>query len=60
MITETTYCPEELAHGVCSSCGEESDEILKGDGRCVDCIEEDKFINATMQMSDKDILYGRI
>ena len=44
MITETTYFPFELEHGVCSSCGEESDEILISDGRCVDCIEEEKFI----------------
>lgn len=48
MIEETVYSPDELEHGVCKSCGEESDEILKGDGRCVDCIEEEKFINQTM------------
>lgn len=52
MITETTYYPEDLKHGECSSCGEISDEILIGDGRCVDCIEEERFIAVTM---DEDI-----
>lgn len=48
MITETTYAPEDLKYGVCRCCDEESDEILKGDGRCIDCIEEERFINMTM------------
>lgn len=52
MITETTYYPDVLQHGICSCCDEESDEILKGDGRCVDCIEEERFIAMTM---DEDI-----
>lgn len=52
MITETTYYQDDLQHGVCSCCDEESDEILKGDGRCVDCIEEERFIAMTM---DEDI-----
>lgn len=49
MITETTYYPGDLEHGVCRCCGEISDEILIGDGRCVDCIEEERFINMTME-----------
>ncbi len=49
MIEETIYDPSELTHGKCKCCGEESDEILKGDGRCIDCIEEEKFYNMTMQ-----------
>lgn len=49
MITETIYTKEDLTHGECSSCGEISDEIVKGDGRCVDCIEEERFINMTME-----------
>lgn len=48
MIEETIYDISELTHGVCESCGEESDEILKGDGRCVDCIEEERFYRMTM------------
>lgn len=48
MITETTYYPDDLRYGICRCCEEESDEILKGDGRCVDCIEEEKFICMTM------------
>ena len=54
MITETVYTPDELEHGVCSSCGEESDEILKGDGRCIDCIEADEFYEATMNYDPRD------
>lgn len=49
MITETTYASEDLKHGECPSCGETSDEILVGDGRCVDCIEEERFIAMTME-----------
>lgn len=29
-------------------CGEKSNEILKGDGRCIDCIEAEKFYEMTM------------
>lgn len=49
MIDETIYTPDELTHGVCSDCGEESDEIVKGDGRCVDCVEADHFYELTME-----------
>lgn len=52
MITETTYYPEDLKHGVCRCCDEESEEILKGDGRCIDCIEEERFIDMTMSGGD--------
>ena len=57
MVTETIYCPEDLTHGICESCGKESDEILKGDGRCVDCIEADKFYEETMNDPDVDKFY---
>lgn len=53
MIEETIYLPCELEHGECRQCGEESDEILKGDGRCVDCIEADKFYEETMASEDE-------
>jgi hypothetical protein len=49
MIEETIYFPEDLEYGICSSCGETTNEILKGDGRCIDCIEEAKFYNMTME-----------
>lgn len=49
MITETTYGSADLESGVCISCGEKSDEILIGDGRCVDCIECELFYKMTMQ-----------
>lgn len=48
MITETTYFPDELEHGKCKCCNEVSDEIVKSDGRCIDCIEEEKFYEQTM------------
>ena len=50
MITETTYSPYDLESGTCISCGEKSDEILIGDGRCVDCIETELFYKMTMNM----------
>lgn len=47
MITETTYSEFDLTTGICTCCSEKSDEILIGDGRCIDCIEEEKFIEVT-------------
>lgn len=52
MVTETIYKQEELEHGICSSCNQESDEILKEDGRCIDCIEADKFYDMTMNQDE--------
>ena len=49
MITETNYSDFEFESGKCTSCSEKSDEILIGDGRCVGCIEEQKFFNETMK-----------
>ena len=49
MNTETTYYDNELKRGKCTSCGEISNEILIDDGRCVDCIEAEKFYNETMK-----------
>lgn len=49
MIKTRTYQNHELTNGVCSSCGEQSHEILIGDGRCIDCIESDRFYEETMQ-----------
>lgn len=48
MITETTFGPCDLESGTCISCGEKSDEILIGDGRCIDCIETALFYRMTM------------
>lgn len=49
MKTETTYSAFDLEKGKCTSCDEKSKEILIGDGRCVDCIEDEKFFDATME-----------
>lgn len=46
MIEERIYLREELHSGKCDCCGEESDEITDS-GLCVDCIEEERFINET-------------
>lgn len=50
MITEIIYTPSDLHHGVCEWCGEESYEIVTNDAdeKCVDCIEEEKFYQETM------------
>jgi len=48
MKEEITYSPQDLKKGKCTSCGEKSKEILIGDGRCIDCIEEQKFFERTM------------
>lgn len=49
MIVTRTYHADELTDGVCLCCGQHSQEILKGDGRCIDCIEADRFYEETMQ-----------
>ena len=54
MIEETIYSPYDLEYGECSSCGELTDEIQKGDGRCLDCIESEKFYEMTMASQNGD------
>ena len=49
MKRTTTYEWHELEEGKCTSCDEKSDEIVEWDGRCIDCIEEEKFYNETMK-----------
>jgi len=53
MMKETIYSDFELKKGKCTSCGEKSKEILIGDGRCVDCIEDEKFYEDTMKNAPK-------
>lgn len=50
MIIETIYTSADLHQGKCEWCGEESDEIVAtpNGGKCIDCIEEEKFFNETM------------
>ena len=52
MKTETSYSAFDLEKGKCKCCGEQSKEILIDDGRCVDCIEEEKFIDLTMKQHE--------
>lgn len=33
----------DLTTGVCWRCGEYSDKIVRSDGRCVYCFDEDEF-----------------
>jgi hypothetical protein len=58
MIDETIYNQNDLVNGKCISCGEKSDEILVGDGRCVDCIEEQKFYEKTMNNNKMHDIFG--
>ena len=55
------YKSNDLTYGTCESCGETSNEISIDDGRCVDCIEEERFYNITMNSQDnnlKNLYYG--
>lgn len=47
MIQTTDYFDRDLVDGECRSCSEQT-RVVKGDGRCPDCIEEQKFYDATM------------
>lgn len=49
MIETTNHSEFDLEKGTCTSCSEKSDEILKDDGRCIDCVEAQKFEDMTMQ-----------
>ena len=53
MMTTVTYDPTELKRGKCTCCGERSSQIVKDDGRCVDCIEEAMFIETVEQQFRK-------
>ena len=53
MIEEHNYSRADLESGTCCSCGDYSDEILIGDGRCLDCIETAIFYQQTMQQSER-------
>ena len=48
MIIEHTYDSKDLTTGKCCSCGEQSNEILKENGKCLDCIESEFFYELTM------------
>ena len=43
MKTKKTYKKSELTEGVCFKCGEYTDKLLKKDGRCVYCYEEEEL-----------------
>ena len=52
MIIETTYSPDDLVHGICTRCGEESSEIDPRTGMCIDCIEEERFYYESMKYNE--------
>ena len=49
----TTYHRSELKQGKCKCCSEISNEIVIGDGRCVDCIQEEEFIDSCYVLNSK-------
>ena len=53
MITEIYYDADDLMHGICESCCEESDEIDPNSGMCIDCIETARFYQESMRMADR-------
>lgn len=53
MIEERNYNTDDLLHGVCEMCGEESNEIDPELGWCVDCVEAARFYEETMKYEPK-------
>lgn len=49
MEIDFTYSEWELKTGICKCCGDESDEIVKGTGRCVDCINDIAFMESELK-----------
>lgn len=43
MKTKKTFKKSELTEGMCFKCGEYTDKIIKKDGRCVKCYNEDEY-----------------
>ena len=62
--TKKTYKKSDLTTGVCWRCGEYSDKIVKGDGRCVYCFEEDELDDNSkeqvmiVETTYTDLIYG--
>lgn len=62
--TKKTYKKSDLTTGVCWRCGEYSDKIVKGDGRCVYCFEEDELDDNNkeqfmiIETTYSDLIYG--
>lgn len=50
-----TYGPNDLKSGKCTSCSEESNEILANDGKCLDCIECINFENLCFLDNELDV-----
>ena len=48
MIKETTYSSFDLERGKCKSCNEMTDIVI-GEDRCPDCIQDQEFYEATMK-----------
>lgn len=48
MKIEFTYSQWDLEIGICKCCGEESNEIVKSNGRCVDCINDIAIMESEM------------
>lgn len=40
---EVQFNKKDLIFGKCRCCGESSDEIIRQDGRCIDCFTEEQF-----------------
>jgi predicted ATP-dependent serine protease len=53
MKTKTTYSQFDLKKGICKCCGENSNKILIDDGRCTNCVEEEKFFEQIMRNKTK-------
>lgn len=51
---EVHYDKKDLTNGICTCCKEYSKEIIKQDGRCTDCFEEERFFDMTMNVDRKD------
>jgi hypothetical protein len=55
MIVEVTYQSSDLYRGKCSNCGEWTTTLVKGEGRCIDCIEDERFFDETMKIKQNEI-----
>jgi hypothetical protein len=55
MTEESKYLQENLYKGKCSECGTWSTALVKGDGRCIDCIEDEEFYNYQLKLKQNEI-----
>jgi len=55
MTEESKYIQENLYKGKCAVCGTWSTALVKDDGRCIACIEDEEFYEYQRKLINNEI-----